>query len=78
MFYSLNWKQIFIDWLHQVEVLRLSQVFDSSRLNSSQNSWFKYLSWVKMFNSSNWVELKSWNWVLIWNSRFDSSRHEDK
>ncbi len=67
-----------LDWLRRVESSRSSRVFNSSRLDSSQNSWFEYLSWVRRFNSSNWIKLKSWNWVLIRNFRFDSSRHEDK
>ncbi len=49
----------------------LTQVF-----KLSQNSWLKYLSWVRRFNSSNQVKLENWNWVLTWNSRLDSSRHE--
>ena len=67
-----------LDWSRRVESSRSSRVFNSSRLDSSQNSWFEYLSWVRRFNSSNWIKLKSWNWVLIRNFRFDSSRHEDK
>ncbi len=55
-----------------------SRVLNSSRLDSSQNSWLKYLSQVKMFNSSIQVESESWNWVSTWNSRFDLSRHEDR
>ena len=50
-----------IDWSRQVKSSRSSRVLDSSRLDSSQNSWFKYSSQVEMFNLSNWVELKSWN-----------------
>jgi len=48
-----------IDWSRQVKSSRSSRVLDSSRLDSSQNSWFKYSSQVEMFNLSNWVELKS-------------------
>ena len=71
-------QMIKINWSRQVESSRSSRVLNSSRLDSSQNSWFKYLSQVEMFNLSNWVELESWNWVSTWNSRLDSSRHEDK
>ena len=67
-----------IDWSRQVKSSRSSRVLDSSRLDSSQNSWFKYSSQVEMFNLSNWVELKSWNWVSTQNSRLDSSKHEDR
>ncbi len=45
-------KESFLDWLRQVKSLRSSWVLDSSRLNSSQNSWFKYLSQVRRFNLS--------------------------
>ncbi len=45
-----------LDWLHQVEYLSLSRVFDSSRLDLSQNSWLEYLSWVRRFDSSIQVE----------------------
>ncbi len=47
---------LLIDWLHQVESSRLSRVLDSSRLDLSQNSWLKYLSWVEMFNLSIWIK----------------------
>jgi len=56
----------------------LSRVLDSLRLNSSQNSWLEYLSWVRRFDLSNQVELKNWNQVSTWNSRLNSSRHEAK
>ena len=55
-----------IDWLRWVESLRLSRVFNSSRLDSSQNFEIEYSSWVMMFESSIQVKLKCWNWVLIW------------
>ncbi len=45
-----------VDWLHQVESLRSSQVLNSSRLNSSQNSWLEYLSQVRRFDLSIQVE----------------------
>jgi len=67
-----------LNWSHQVESSRLSQVLDSSRLDSSQNSWFKYLSCIEMFNSSIQVESENWNQVSTWNFWFDSSKHEDK
>ncbi len=67
-----------LNWLHQVESSRSSRVFDSSRLDSSQNSWLEYSSWVEMFNSSIQVESKSWNRVSTRNSRLDSSRHKDR
>jgi len=66
------------DWLCQVKYLSSSQVLNLSRLDSSQNSWLEYSSWVEMFNSSIWVESENWNRVLIWNFQLDSSKHEDK
>ncbi len=67
-----------VDWLHQVESLRLSQVLNSSRLNSSQNSWLEYLSQVRRFDLSIQVESEYWNWVSIWKFQLNSSRHEGK
>ncbi len=67
-----------IDWSRQVESSRSNQVLDSSRFDSSQNSWLEYSSQVKMFNLSIQVESESWNWVSTWNSRLNSSRHEDR
>ncbi len=47
------WRKMFLlDWSRQVESSRSSQVLNSSRLDSSQNSWLEYLSRVEMFNSS--------------------------
>ncbi len=70
--------QFKLNWSRWVESSRSSQVFNSSRLDLSQNSWLKYLSQVKMFNLSIQVESESWNQVLTWNFWFDSSRHENK
>ncbi len=67
-----------INWLHRVDSSRSSWVLDSSRLNSNQNSWLKYLSWIEMFNSSIQVESENWNRVSIRNFQLDSSRHEDR
>ncbi len=67
-----------LNWLRWAESSRSSRVLNSLRLDSSQNSWLQYLSWIRRFDLSNWVELENWNRVLTWNSRFDSSRHEAK
>ncbi len=67
-----------VDWLRRVKSSRSSRVLDLSRLDLSQNSWFKYLSWIEMFSLSIQVESKNWNQVSTWNSRLDSSRHEDR
>ncbi len=67
-----------IDWSRQVKSSRSSRVLDSSRLNSSQNSWLEYSSWIEKFDLSIWVESENWNRVSTWNTRLDSSRHEDK
>ncbi len=67
-----------IDWSRQVKSSRSSRVLDSSRLNSSQNSWLEYSSWIEMFDLSIWVESENWNRVSTRNTRLDSSRHEDK
>ncbi len=67
-----------VNWLHWVEYLSSSQVFNLLRLDLSQNSWLEYSSWVRRFDSSIWVKSEDWDRVLTWNSRFDSSRHEVK
>ncbi len=67
-----------LDWSRRVESSRSSRVFDSSRLDSSQNSWLEYLSRIEMFDSSNRVESEEWNRVSTRNIRLDSSRHEDR
>ncbi len=67
-----------LDWSRRVESSRSSRVFNSSRLDLSQNSWLEYLSWIEMFDSSIQVESESWNRVSTRNTRLDSSRHEDR
>ncbi len=67
-----------LNWSRQVEYLSLSRVFNLSRLDSNQNSWLKYLSWIKRFNSSIQIKSAGWDRVLTRNFRFDSLRHEAK
>ncbi len=76
--FLLSQHQKSLDWSWWVKSLRSSRVLDSSRLDSSQNSWLEYSSQIEMFNLSIWVESENWNRVLIRNFRLDSSRHEDK
>ncbi len=52
-----------VDWSRRVKSSRSSRVLDLSRLDLSQNSWFKYLSWIEMFSLSIQVESKNWNQV---------------
>ncbi len=44
--------ELMLDWSRQVESSRSNRVPDSSRLDSSQNSWPEYLSRIEMFGSS--------------------------
>ena len=58
------------DWSRQVESSRLSWVLNSSRLNSSLNSWLEYSSWVKRLKSSIDLKystrlVKTWSKVLL-------------
>ncbi len=71
-------KKLKLDWSRQVESLRSSQVLDSSRLDSSQNSWLEYLNQVRILDLSIWIESEDWDRVLTRNTRLDSSRHEAK
>ncbi len=48
-----------LNWLHQVKYLSLSWVLNLLRLDSSQNSWLEYLSWVEIFDLS--IQVKSEN-----------------
>ncbi len=41
-----------LNWSRRVESSRSSRVLNSSRLDSSQNSWLEYSSWVEMFDLS--------------------------
>ena len=67
-----------INWSRRIKYLSSSRVLDSSRLDSSQNSWLEYLSWVRRFDLSIQVKSKDWDQVSTWNSQLDSSRHEVK
>ncbi len=59
---EIDWSTT-LNWSCRVKYLSLSQVLNSSRLDSSQNSWLEYLSQVKMFNLSIQVESENWNQV---------------
>ena len=63
---------------HIIRLIASSRVLDSSRLDLSQNSWLKYLSQVRRFNSSIRVESEDWDRVSTRNFRLNSSRHEAK
>ncbi len=52
MLFSNEISYSLIDWSRWVEYLSSSQIFDSLRLDSSQNSWLEYLSWVRKLKSS--------------------------
>jgi len=69
-------KIYWVDWLQQVKLLRSSWIFNSSRLDSSQNFEIEYSSWVMMFELNIQIELKCWNRVLTW--IFDSIRQDMK
>ena len=67
-----SWKKL--DWSRQVESSRSSRVFDSSRLDSSQNFEIEYSSRVRILISSIWVE--SWCWYRILIQILDSTRQD--
>ncbi len=67
-----SWKKL--DWSRQVESSRSSRVFDSSRLDSSQNFEIEYSSQVRILISS--IRVESWCWYRILIQILDLTRQD--